>query len=141
MADAGTSTITFQASKIGIVQRIRSILVTIYLLELVGELSWRLLAGPRANPANRLEPFLASVVRRLFIGINLDRLYPDPEDQVNIPIRVRREEELRGGRLGLALLAAMILLVWPLLTGRAWLILPLLSAGTVLQFYSRRCPG
>jgi hypothetical protein len=97
--------------------------------------------GHVPNPANRLEPFLASVVRRLFIGINLDRLYPDPEDQVNIPIRVRREEELRGGRLGLALLAAMILLVWPLLTGRAWLILPLLSAGTVLQFYSRRCPG
>jgi hypothetical protein len=49
MADAGTSTITFQASKIGIVQRIRSILVTLYLLELVGELSWRLLAGPRAE--------------------------------------------------------------------------------------------
>jgi hypothetical protein len=72
---------------------------------------------------------------------NLDRLYPDPADLVNIPIRSSKTEELRMARIGLALLAAAVLLIWSLLTSRWWLVLALAFAAAILQFYSRPVPG
>jgi 4-hydroxybenzoate polyprenyltransferase len=72
---------------------------------------------------------------------NLDRLYPDPADLVNIPIRSRKAPELRAARIGVVFLSGAVLLVWPLLTGRWWLVLALALVATVLQFYSRPVPG
>jgi len=72
---------------------------------------------------------------------NLDRLYPDPADRVNIPIRSSKTKELRAARIALAFLFAAVLLVWSLLKSRWWLVLALALAATVLQFYSRPLPG
>jgi len=72
---------------------------------------------------------------------NLDRLYPDPADLVNIPIRSRKAPELRAARIGVVFLSGAVVLVWPLLTGRWWLVLALALAATVLQFYSRPVCG
>jgi 4-hydroxybenzoate polyprenyltransferase len=72
---------------------------------------------------------------------NLDRLYPDPADLINVPIRAAKIKELRAARIGVVFLSSVILFAWPLLTGRPWLILALAFAATILQFYSRPIPG
>jgi len=71
----------------------------------------------------------------------LDRLYPDPADLINIPIRSHKAGQLRATRSTLAFLSAAVLLVWSLLRGRWWLIFALLFAAAILQFYSRPVRG
>jgi 4-hydroxybenzoate polyprenyltransferase len=124
------------------IQRIQSILVTVYLLELVGatavtSLGW---AACRILQIDWI-PSAPLWFAGYLLVYNLDRLYSDPADLVNIPIRSRKAPELRAARLGLAFLSVTVLLVWPLLTGRWWLVLVLAFVATILQFYSRPVPG
>jgi 4-hydroxybenzoate polyprenyltransferase len=128
--------------KLAVIHRIRSILVTIYLLELVGAtvvtaLGWIVCRILQID----WSPFVPLWFASYLFVYNVDRLYSDPADQVNIPIRSSKIEELRGARVGLALLSGTMLLVWPLLTGRWWLLLALSFTAAVLQFYSRPVPG
>jgi 4-hydroxybenzoate polyprenyltransferase len=71
---------------------------------------------------------------------NLDRLHYDPADQVNTPTRFQYRESLRSKRLLLIWLSAATLVGWPAITGRWWLILPIVLAIATLQFYSRPMP-
>jgi 4-hydroxybenzoate polyprenyltransferase len=128
--------------KLAEIQRIQSILVTIYLLELVGvtavtSLGW---AACRMLQIDWI-PSAPLWFAGYLLVYNLDRLYPDPADLINIPIRSSKTEELRAARTGLAFLSAAVLLVWSLLTTRWWLVLVLAFAATILQFYPRPVPG
>ena len=83
------------------IQRIQSILVTIYLLELVGatavtSLGW---AACRMLQINWI-PSAPLWFAGYLLVYNLDRLYPDPADLVNIPIRSRKAPELRAFESG-----------------------------------------
>jgi 4-hydroxybenzoate polyprenyltransferase len=71
---------------------------------------------------------------------NLDRLHYDPADQVNTPTRFLYRESLRSKRLLLIWLSAATLVGWPVITGRWWLIPPIVLAIATLQFYSRPVP-
>ena len=102
--------------KLAEIQRIQSILVTIYLLELVGatavtSLGW---AACRMLQIDWI-PSAPLWFAGYLLVYNLDRLYPDPADLINIPIRSSKTEELRAARIGLAFLSAAVLLVWSLL--------------------------
>ncbi len=113
------------------IQRAQSILITVYLLELVGatavtSLGW---AACRILQIDSL-PSVPLWFAGYLLVYNLDRLHPDPADLVNIPVRVSKAQKLRAARIGLAFLSAAVLLMWTLLTGR-W----------CLQFYSRPVPG
>ena len=124
------------------IQRTQSILITVYLLELVGaaavtSLGW---AACRILQIDSL-PSAPLWFAGYLLVYNLDRLYPDPADLVNIPIRVSKAQEHRAARIGLAFLSVTVLFVWPLLTGRWWLVLVLAFVATILQFYSRPVPG
>jgi hypothetical protein len=72
---------------------------------------------------------------------NLDRLYPDPADPVNVPVRWRKTLKLRSARVCLVLFCSLVVIVWPVLTGRWWLVLALGLAVVLFQFYSRPIPG
>jgi len=128
--------------KLAGIQRIQSILVTVYLLELVGATAVTSL-GWAACRILQIEwiPSAPLWFAGYLLIYNLDRLYPDPADLVNIPIRSRKAPELRAARIGLAFLSAAVLLIWPLLTGRWWLVLAPAFAASILQFYSRPVPG
>jgi 4-hydroxybenzoate polyprenyltransferase len=128
--------------KLAEIQRIQSILVTVYLLELVGATAVTSL-GWAACRMLQMEwiPSAPLWFAGYLLIYNLDRLYPDPADLVNIPIRSSKTEELRMARIVLAFLAAAVLLIWSLLTSRWWLVLALAFAATILQFYSRPVPG
>jgi 4-hydroxybenzoate polyprenyltransferase len=71
---------------------------------------------------------------------NLDRLHYDPADQVNTPTRFLYRESLRSKRLLLIWVSAATLVTWPAITGRWWLIPPIVLAIAILQFYSRPMP-
>jgi 4-hydroxybenzoate polyprenyltransferase len=68
---------------------------------------------------------------------NSDRLYPDPADATNTPLRSSWNPRLRSLRLALVWLSGGVLLSWPLVTARAWLLFPLAAAFGALWFYSR----
>jgi 4-hydroxybenzoate polyprenyltransferase len=128
--------------KLADIQQIQSTLVTAYLLELVGatavtSLGW---AACRILQINSL-PSLPLWFAGYLLVYNLDRLHSDPADLVNIPIRASKAQQLRAARIGLAFLSVIVLMVWPLLTGRWWLVLSLTFVATILQFYSRPVPG
>jgi hypothetical protein len=130
------------APKLAYLQRIQSILATLYLLELVGatavtSLGW---AAGRILQIDSL-PSVPLWFAAYLLVYNLDRLYPDPADVINIPIRSAKIQELRAARIGVILLSSIMLVAWPLLTGRWWLVLGLAAAVTLLQFYSRPVPG
>ena len=72
---------------------------------------------------------------------NLDRLYPDPADSLNTPLRMQYRNQLRLKRLVLIAFGTVILIVWPLFTGRSVLPPILLAAAVGFQFYSRPLPG
>src|SRR6266481_8375156 len=128
--------------KLADIQRIQSILVTVYLLELVGatavtSFGW---AACRILQISSL-PSVPLWFAGYLLVYNLDRLHPDPADLVNIPVRVSKAQKLRAARIGLAFLSAAVLLMWTLLTGRWWLVLSLTFVATILQFYSRPVLG
>jgi 4-hydroxybenzoate polyprenyltransferase len=72
---------------------------------------------------------------------NADRLQLDPADRLNTPLRFRWERRLRGCRIVFVWIAAGVLGVWPVLTGRFWLLFPVAVAAGLLCFYSRPIPG
>jgi len=72
---------------------------------------------------------------------NADRLYLDPADRLNTPLRTNWGARLRGCRVVLVWLSAGILGAWPVVTGRFWLLFPLAIVFGILCFYSRPIPG
>jgi 4-hydroxybenzoate polyprenyltransferase len=125
-----------------ITKRIQSILVTIYVLELVGatavtSLGWTACRILKINWNLSAPLWLAGYV---FV-YNFDRLYPDPADPKNVPVRWRKTAQLRSARISLILLSSLVLISWPLLTGRWSLVLALGFVVALLQFYSRPMPG
>jgi len=72
---------------------------------------------------------------------NADRLYSDPADATNTPLRSQWSARLRSWRLALVWLAGGVLGLWPILTGRVWMLFPIAAAFGVLSFYSRPIPG
>jgi 4-hydroxybenzoate polyprenyltransferase len=125
-----------------IIKWMQSILVTIYVLELIGatavtSLGWAACRILRINWTSSAPLWLAGYI---FV-YNFDRLYPDPADPVNVPVRWRKTVKLRCARISLVLLSSLALILWPLVTGRWWLVLALGFAVALLQFYSRPIPG
>jgi 4-hydroxybenzoate polyprenyltransferase len=125
-----------------IIKRIKSLLVTIYVLELIGatavtSLGWAACRILRINWTSSAPLWLAGYI---FV-YNFDRLYPDPADPMNVPVRWRETVKLRSARISLVLLSSLVLIVWPLLTGRWWLVFVLGFVVALLQFYSRPIPG
>jgi 4-hydroxybenzoate polyprenyltransferase len=120
----------------------KSILIAVYLLELVGAAAITVLG------------FVACTILQIdwsrsaplwFAGYllvyNADRLYLDPADHLNTPLRVSWGARLRECRVVLVWLSAGVLFIWPLVIERFWLLLPMAVAFGILCFYSRPIPG
>ena len=123
------------------VQNLFTFLHQVYLLEIVGGVAVTCLGWVCCYLTR--SPWLRSAP--LWLGgyllvYNLDRLHYDPADQVNTPTRFLYRESLRSKRLLLIWLSAATLAGWPAITGRWWLIPPILLAIAALQFYSRPAP-
>jgi 4-hydroxybenzoate polyprenyltransferase len=123
------------------IRQTQSILVTIYLLELIGatavtSLGWAACGILRIDWIPSAPLWFAGYL----LVYNLDRLYQDPADRVNTPVRAGKSEELQRFRVCLVVLSATVLLVWPLLTSRWWLVLAEISIVGLLYFYSRPIP-
>ena len=123
------------------VRNLSTFLHQVYLLEVVGGVAVTCLGWASCYLTG--SPCLGSAP--LWLGgyllvYNLDRLHYDPADQVNTPTRFLYRESLRSKRLLLIWVSAATLVTWPAITGRWWLIPPILLAITVLQFYSRPVP-
>jgi 4-hydroxybenzoate polyprenyltransferase len=120
----------------------KSLLISVYLLELVGASAITAL-GCVACKILQIE--WSSSAPLWFAGYllvyNLDHLYLDPADRLNTPLRFRWSARLRPLRSLLLCLSGAILLFWPLVTGRWWLLLPLAAAFWVIHFYSRPVPS
>jgi hypothetical protein len=119
-----------------------SILISIYLLELVGASAITALGGVACTMlqidwSRSAPPWFAGY---LFV-YNVDRLYLDPADRLNTPLRSSWGARLRGCRVLLVWLSAGVLGAWPLVTERFWLLVPLIVALGILCFYSRPIPG
>jgi 4-hydroxybenzoate polyprenyltransferase len=113
----------------------------VYLLEVVGGVAVTCLGWVCCHLTG--SPWLPSAP--LWLGgyllvYNLDRLHYDPADQVNTPTRFLYRDSLRSKRLFLIWLSAATLVGWPAVTGRWWLIAPIVLAIAALQFYSRPVP-
>jgi 4-hydroxybenzoate polyprenyltransferase len=121
---------------------LKTIPITVYLLELVGAAAITVLG------------FVACTILQIdwsrsaplwFAGYllvyNADRLYLDPADRLNTPLRSSWSARLRGCRVALVWLSAGVLCTWPLVIGRFWLLFPLAGAFGILCFYSRPIPG
>lgn len=118
-----------------------SILISIYLLELVGAsvvtaLGWTACLFLRLPWAPSAPLWFAGY---LFV-YNLDRLYPDPADELNTPIRTRWSGRLRLGRVSLIFGAGCALTLFPLVTQRPWLLAALGCLALLCLFYSRPLP-
>jgi 4-hydroxybenzoate polyprenyltransferase len=68
---------------------------------------------------------------------NSDRLYSDPADATNTPLRSSWSPRLRPLRLALIWFSGGIIVLWPLVTARGWMLFPLAAAFGALWFYSR----
>lgn len=120
----------------------QSILISIYLLELVGACGVTALGGVacallRIDWSRSAPLWFAGYL----IVYNADRLYLDPADRLNTPLRTRWAAGLRRWRFVLVALAVGIVTVWPALTGRFWLLFPLAVVFGILCFYSRPIPS
>jgi 4-hydroxybenzoate polyprenyltransferase len=129
------------AVKSGLPRFSHRFLLALYLLEFVGASA---VAGLGCIACRALGvPWRASVplwwASYLFV-YNSDRLYRDPADETNTPIRRAWAERLRPWRLAVSAGAAIVLLFWPLLTRRAQLLPVIGVAAGALQFYSRPVP-
>jgi UbiA prenyltransferase family len=121
---------------------LKSILISIYLLEVVGASAITAL-GCTACALLRIDWGLSAPLwfaGYLFV-YNVDRLQLDPADRWNTPLRFSWDRRLRGCRIVLIWISAGVLGVWPVLTGRFWLLFPLAAAAGLLCFYSRPIPG
>lgn len=123
------------------VRNLFTFLRQIYLLEVVGGVAVTCLGWVSCHLTG--SPWLPSAP--LWLGgyllvYNLDRLHYDPADQENTPTRFLYRESLRSKRLLLIWLSAAVLVGWPAITGRWWLIPPIALAIGTLQYYSRPVP-
>jgi 4-hydroxybenzoate polyprenyltransferase len=121
---------------------LQSILVSIYLLELVGASAITVLG---CLACTLLQIGWGPSAPLWFAGYlfvyNADRLHRDPADRLNTPLRSSWDGRLRGFRVLLVWASAGILGIWPVATGRLWLLFPLVAAAGMLCFYSRPIPG
>jgi 4-hydroxybenzoate polyprenyltransferase len=121
---------------------LQSILISVYLLELVGASAITALGCVACTLLqigwNRSAPLWFAGY--LFV-YNADRLHLDPADRLNTPLRSSWDRRLRGFRIVLVWVSAGILGMWPVVTGRLWLLFPLVVAAGMLCFYSRPIPG
>jgi 4-hydroxybenzoate polyprenyltransferase len=120
----------------------KSILISVYLLELVGACAITALGCVgctilRIDWSRSAPLWFAGYL----IVYNADRLYPDPADRFNTPLRTSWAARLREWRVLLVSFSAVILGVWPLVTGRWWLLFPLAVGLGILCFYSRPIPS
>jgi len=121
---------------------LKSILISIYLLELVGASAITAL-GCVACAILQIDWSRSAPLwfaGYLFV-YNADRLYLDPADRLNTPLRASWGARLRCWRVVLVSLSAGIQVAWLLVTGRFWLLFPLTVAFGILCFYSRPIPG
>jgi 4-hydroxybenzoate polyprenyltransferase len=123
------------------VRNLLAFLQQVYLLEVIGGVAVTCLGWVSCYLTG--SPWLRSAP--LWLGgyllvYNLDRLHYDPADQVNTPSRFLYRDSLRSKRLFLIWLSAATLVAWPAVTGRLWLIPPIILAIAALQFYSRPMP-
>jgi 4-hydroxybenzoate polyprenyltransferase len=121
---------------------VKSLLISVYLLELVGASAITAL-GCVACKLLRIEwiPSAPLWFAGYLLVYNLDHLYSDPADYLNTPLRFRWSARLRPGRWVLAWLSGFTLLCWPLVTGRFWLVVALAAALSIIHFYSRPIPS
>jgi 4-hydroxybenzoate polyprenyltransferase len=123
------------------VRNLLTFLQQVYLLEVVGGVAVTCLGWVccrlTASPWLRSAPLWLGGYLLVY---NLDRLHYDPADQLNTPTRFLYRESLRSKRLLLIWLSAATLAGWPTITGRCWLIPPIVLAIAALQFYSRPMP-
>jgi 4-hydroxybenzoate polyprenyltransferase len=118
-----------------------SFLVYLYLLELVGAsvisaLGWTACLFLQLPWVPSAPLWFAGY---LFV-YNLDRLYLDPADRLNTPLRVRWANKLRLWRLILILSSGCVLVLFPLVTHRPWLPIALGCLVVLCFFYSRPIP-
>ena len=120
----------------------KSLLISVYLLELVGASAITAL-GCVACRILQIAwiPSAPLWFAGYLLVYNLDHLYSDPADSLNTPLRFRWSARLRPYRSLLVWLSGAILLFWPLATGRFWLLVPLAAALSVFHFYSRPIPS
>jgi hypothetical protein len=124
----------------------------VYLLEVFGALSVSALGWAACQCSGTpWRPSAPLWFAGYLLVYNLDRLYPDPADSLNTPLRFRYRDRLRWKRLILIrlrwkrliliLLGAAILVAWPLISGQSLLLPWLLIAAAGFPFYSRPFPG
>ena len=116
----------------------RRIFISIYFLELVGASAITALGYVACSLLqidwSRSAPLWFAGY--LFV-YNSDRLYADPADATNTPLRFSWAPRLRPLRVTLIWLSAGILVLWPLVTARGWMLFPLTAGIGTLWFYSR----
>ncbi len=121
---------------------VRAFFISIYFLELVGASAITALG---IVACRILEIGWSPSAPLWFAGYllvyNADRLYSDPADATNTPLRSQWGSRLRSWRLILVCVSGMVLTLWPLLTMRVWMLFPIVAALGVLCFYSRPIPG
>ena len=117
---------------------VRRIFISIYFLELVGASAITALGYVACSLLqidwSRSAPLWFAGY--LFV-YNSDRLYADPADATNTPLRFSWAPRLRPLRVPLIWLSAGILVLWPLVTARGWMLFPLTAGIGTLWFYSR----
>ena len=120
----------------------KSFLISVYLLELIGASAITAL-GCVACRILKVDwgPSAPLWFGGYLVVYNLDHLYSDPADSLNTPLRFRWSARLRPMRFVLVCLSAALLLVWPLVTGRCWLLVPIVAALGAFYFYSRPIPS
>lgn len=119
----------------------KSLLISVYLLELVGASAITALGCVSCKILQiDWSPSAPLWFAGYLLVYNLDHLYADPADSLNTPLRFRWSARLRPCRLVLVCLSGAVLLFWPLVTGRFWLLVPLAAVLTVFHFYSRPIP-
>jgi hypothetical protein len=101
---------------------VQSILISINLLELIGASA---ITAFGCVACTILEIGFSRSAPLWFAGYlfvyNADRLYLDPADRLNTPLRSNWNARLRSSRVVLVWLSGGILAIWPLMTARLWL--------------------
>ena len=121
--------------------RLKSLLTSVYLLELVGASAITALGAVACKILQiSWEPSAPLWFAGYLLVYNLDHLYSDPADSLNTPLRFCWSARLRPYRSLFVCLSGAVLVFWPLVTGRIWLLIPLAAALSVFHFYSRPIP-
>jgi 4-hydroxybenzoate polyprenyltransferase len=117
------------------------LLIAFYLLEFVGATA---VAGLGWTGGEALglpcRQFLPVWWPMYLVVYNTDRLYADPADALNTPVRSAWAERLRPWRFAVIGSSASLLIAWSLRSQRGWVVGVAAVALAVLQFYSRPFP-